>query len=384
MFSDLLFAMALLLLFAKAFGSVTARLRITSLPGELFAGMLLGPILGWVVPGATLGEVAQLGIVFFLFLVGLHTKAEDIKEHAYVGAGLALAGAVLSFAAGFFVGMVAFGDALAGVFLGVAIGSTSTVLSVRTLLDAGKLTHSVRRVFLTIDIADEIVAILSLALLSTYVATGTVDAWKTFTLLAAVLGFIVIILSAGKRAVGWGLSISERVKDDYLLITVPIAAAFIVAFASEHIGIAAVTGAFLAGMAMSESSFAEKHIIPRANVIGYGFLIPLYFAYTALSFDLASLTGPILAIVLVLGMLGALAKFIGCGLLSQLFGVSGRYSVTVGIGMIPRGEYSIVIAQIMLAAGVITGVLYSIVLGFVLVSVVLTPILLRLLVRERW
>lgn len=383
MSTELLLAMALLLLFAKALGTLTARVRITSLPGEIFAGILLGPVLHWVQPSATLGDVATLGIIFFMFLIGLHTKAEDLKENAYLGAGLAVAGAVLSFVAGFFVGLLMFGDPLAGVFLGVAIGSTSTVLSVRVMQDAGKLTHGVRKVFITIDVADEIIAILSLALLSSYVVTATIDVWKTFTLLAAVLGFIAIILSVGKRAVGWGLSISEKVRDEYLLITVPIAAAFIVAFASEHVGIAAVTGAFLAGMAMSESSFAEKHIIPKASIIGYGFLIPLYFAYTALSFDIAVFGNGLFAVVLILVVLGALAKFFGCGLLSRFLGVDAKDSTTIGIGMIPRGEYSIVVAQLMLAAGVITTVLYSMVLGFVVLSVVATPLLLRLLVRER-
>lgn len=377
----LLLDIALILILAKILGELAERLHVSQLVGEVVAGLILGPLLLIIKPAPFLEQIASFGILFLLFLIGLNTRFDDVRKDMYKGSVLAIAGAVLSFVAGFLIGYFVFNSVNTGVFLGIAILSTSTAITLRSLADIGEIKTRVYEVALAVNVADEVIAILALSLLTTYFTFGIVNIWTVVALFFVVLGFFLVILTVGSHAIGRFLELFKAVKDEHMIIAVPLVVIFAVAFLSEQIGIAGVTGAFLAGMAMSKSSLTESVIKPSIGTIGYGFFIPLFFAYSAIVMDLSAIQANISAI-LVLVAAAAVAKFAGIGLMSRFFRFAKREQRLLGASMIPRGEYAVVIAQLGLAAAVINQQVYSIVIAFVVISIVITPIVLRFMSKR--
>jgi Kef-type K+ transport system membrane component KefB len=379
---SMLFQIAIILIFAKILGEMSERLKFSSLLGEVIAGILVGPILGWVQPSSFLEQIAQFGAIFLMFIIGLNTRFDDLKKDVYHGSFLALFGAALSFAAGFAVGYYFFNSTAIGMVLGVAIASTSAVVSLRTLIDVGEFRTNLYHKITMVLTADNVIAILALALLTSYLTFGIVEIWKILALFFAVLGFFFLILSAGRKFVPPIVDAFGRLKDEQILLSIPLVVLFLVAFASEQVGIAGVTGAFLAGMAMNRSPLAESVIAPKVKTIGYGFFIPLFFAYASLSLDLNFLAANYY-IILVLLAAAAAAKFIGCGLASRIDRLKDREQTILGAAMIPRGEYAIIVAQAALGFAAVTPQVYTTIVSFVLLSILVTPLLLRL-VHRMW
>lgn len=378
----ILLDIALILIAAKVLGEISERLGFSPLVGEVVAGVLLGPVLLLIGPDPFLEQIAGFGILFLLFIIGLETNFDAVKKDAYRGSVLAILGAALSFAAGFFIGTTFFGSANTGIFMGIAMVSTSTAITLRSLIDVGEMKTRVYEMSLAIDMADEVIAILSLSLLVTYFTYGSVQIWTVVGLFFAVLGFFLLIMTAGTRIVNKFLEFFRVMKDEQILVAIPLVIVFFVAFLSEQTGIAGVTGAFLAGMAMSKSRMTESTILPKVKVLGYGFFIPLFFAYSAIIFDLAALENYWFVILLLL-VAGSLAKVVGCGYFSGFYKFGRREKMLIGIGMIPRGEYSIVIAQLALAAAIITSQLYTVVVAYVILSILITPVLMRFAAKQK-
>jgi len=317
-----------------------------------------------------------------LFLIGLHTRFDEFKKDIYKGSFLALTGALISFAAGFMIGYGVFSSFTTGIVLGVVLLSSSTAIALQSLADVGEFRTNLYNKLTAISSADDVVGILALSLLTTYLTYGTFEIWKVIALFFAVLGFFFLILTVGSKFVSRFLDAFKNVKDEQIMLSIPLVVLFIVAFISEHVGIAGVIGAFLAGIAMNRSPLAESVIAPKIKTIGYGFFIPLFFAYSAVILDLGTLVnygGMILLLVVAI----AFSKILGCGFLGSIYGFSKKEQLMIGIGMIALGEYSILVAQIALTAGAISQTVYTIVIAVVLISIVMTPVLMRIVHKSR-
>jgi Kef-type K+ transport system membrane component KefB len=377
----ILLSIALILLAAKIFGEIAERLKVSALVGEVFAGILLGPILLWVTPSPLLGQIANFGILFLLFIIGLETNFDYVKKEVYTGSYLAIAGCGLSFIFGFLVGLLIFNSVGIGVFLGFAILSTSTAITMRSLVDIGEFKTKIYNICLAIDIADEVLAILALSLLTAFLSYGSVRIWDVVGLFFAILGFFLLIITVGSKFIGRCLRVFQTMRDEQVIVAISLVIVFLVAFASENIGIAGVTGAFLAGVAMSKSHLTEPIIIPKMKIIGYGFFIPLFFAYSAVLMDINALVTSAGLIILLVAV-GLVAKLIGAGFFAGLFNFDRKEQFMIGISMLPRGEYSILIAQIALGASILSKELYTVIIAFVLITVILTPIILRAMQKK--
>ena len=374
---QVLLDIALILIVAKIFGEIAQRLKFSSLIGEILAGVLLGPVLLIVHPSDFLERVASFGILFLLFLIGMHTKFDEFKKDIYKGSFLAISGALISFAAGFIIGYGVFDSFVTGIVLGVVLLSSSTAIALQSLGDIGEFRTNLYNKLTAVSSADDVVGILALSLLTTYLTYGTVEIWKVVGLFFAVLGFFFLILTAGSKLVAKFLQAFSKVKDEQIMLSVSLVILFVVAFVSEQVGIAGVIGAFLAGMALNRSPIAESVIVPKIKTIGYGFFIPLFFAYSAIILDLGALVSYAGIIVLLLVAI-ALSKILGCGVFGSVYGFSRREQLMIGIGMIALGEYSILVAQIAFAAGVLSQAAYTIIIAVVLLSIILTPILMKI------
>jgi len=231
--------------------------------------------------------------------------------------------------------------------------------------------------FITMALADDVIAIIALSLL-VGLFSGTLLAFNNIgTLFFTVLGFILLVVTFGAKVIGYFIKALHLVKDEQTFFSITLAIIMVITFLSEKIGLAAITGAFLAGIAMSSISHRDELIAPKISTLGYSLLVPIFFAYSALFLEPAALISS-LGIILVILAVGIITKAIGSGFFARFFGFSAKSQRIIAIGMIPRGEYGIVISQVALAAGMLTKDVYTIMIAFIILTVILTSMLFSL------
>jgi Kef-type K+ transport system membrane component KefB len=372
--ATILLDLAILLIFAKVLGEVFERLKVHSMVGEIAGGLIAGPILHLVAPSPFLAEISLIGVTILLFLIGLETNFDEVKGHVYQGSILGTLAAVSAFLGGLAVGYFVLGSLITGVVIGVALMSTSTAIPVKLLIDRGEFRSKVGQMLVAVAMADDIVTILSLSMLSSFLVLGTLQIWHGATLFLSMIGFILLIVTAGSKFIAKVLHGTGKMRDSEVLAAIPLAIVFLLAWVSENLGIAAVTGAFLAGMAVARSSLAEHIIVPKVKTVGEGFFIPLFFAYSALLVDLSLLAQYWWLVAVLIGV-GVATKAVVSGWVAGWFGFHGRDRKIIGLGMVPRGEYGIVVSQIALALGAISNQIYGAVIALVVFSIIITPVL---------
>lgn len=371
------FEIGIILLLAKLFGEVTRRLKLSSIVGEVIAGIAVGSIFHFR-PDHFLEIISGIGILILVFLIGLETRFEEIKKDVYRGSILAIIGSLFTFVGGLILGELIFGSINTGIVIGIAMISTSTAIPIKALMDRGELRTPVGKILVVISVADDIIAILALSIMSNFFSTGTIGFWSVSGLFLIMLGFIYFTLTVGMKTVEKIISfVGYHIKDEQALVAVPIAVALATAALSQRLDLAAVTGAFIAGMIMGRSVFTRSIIIPKIETVGFGFFIPIFFAYSGMLVDITSISQT-WWIIVSLVVIGSLTKIIGSGFFAKFFGYGRREQVIIAISMVPRGEYGIVISQLALAIGVISGSIYTILLSFVVATIVITPFLFRL------
>ncbi|MBI2173378.1 MAG: cation:proton antiporter [Candidatus Aenigmarchaeota archaeon] len=371
------FEIGIILLLAKLFGEVTRRLKLSSIVGEVIAGIAVGSIFHFR-PDHFLEIISGIGILILVFLIGLETRFEEIKKDVYRGSILAIIGSLFTFVGGLILGELIFGSINTGIVIGIAMISTSTAIPIKALMDRGELRTPVGKILVVISVADDIIAILALSIMSNFFSTGTIGFWSVSGLFLIMLGFIYFTLTVGMKTVEKIISfVGYHIKDEQALVAVPIAVALATAALSQRLDLAAVTGAFIAGMIMGRSVFTRSIIIPKIETVGFGFFIPIFFAYSGMLVDITSISQT-WWIIMSLVVIGSATKIIGSGFFAKFFGYGRREQVIIAISMVPRGEYGIVISQLALAIGVISGSIYTILLSFVVATIVITPFLFRL------
>jgi Kef-type K+ transport system membrane component KefB len=374
-------SLGLLLGIAKIFGELTERLKLSSLVGEIFAGILLGPILGIVVPNDIISFLAYLGALCLLFLGGLSTNFDEIKGDVYTASALAMGGGLFSLFLGFLVSLYFLGDILPALIIGFSLVGTSTVITIRSLIELGEFHSRPGKMLLAIEMADEVLSIIILSIAATIASRTTILASDIMNLFFLVLGFFLFVLTFGSKVVNGFLHIIRTMKDEQIILSISLSIVFLIAFLSEQVGVAAITGAFLTGMAMNKSQLVEPVIVPKVKTLGYGFLIPLFFAYSAINMNIHSLFQSI-GLIISLLVVAFVGKFVGSGIFSKFFGFREKEQYIIGIGTVPRGEFTIILAQIGFAASLITTQVYTAIISFVIVTIVITPILLTMV--KKW
>jgi len=374
---EILLDLALIILFANVLGEITRRMKMSPLVGQITAGLIAGPVLGIVHPNEVLEIFSFLGIMILAFLIGLETRFADIQKDVYVGSALAISGALLTFIAGFLVGDIIFADWKTGIVLGIAMISTSTAIPLKILIDRGQYHTRMGKVFAIMAIADDVIAILALSLLVAFFSGAGISFTKVSSLFFAILGFIFLVYTVGDKLINKFVNAFTIMHDENIFLAIPMAIVFVVAFVSESIGLAAISGAFLTGMALSRSELKNSLITPKINVLGYSFIIPVFFAYSALFIDIPTVYRHYNVILLLL-FAGVIAKAIGSGYFSRFAGFDSRAQRIFAIGMIPRGEYGIVISQVALARGLVSTEIYTLLISFIVLTVILAPILFSL------
>ena len=378
--ADVLTDLFIVLLAAKLGDELFRRLRQPTLVGEILAGLLVGPaVFGLVEPTDVLEVFAELGVVFLLFWVGLETRLSELREVGSTAVSVGVLGVVVPFVAGVGLG-AALGESTAtSLFLGAALVATSVGITSAVLIELGVLERRTSRTILGAAIVDDILALLLVAVAAGVAAEGGVDIGSIALTAAVALAFVGFIALGGTTllAARPGLLHAPRFSESPLLPAVIICLGL--AALSAHIGLAAIIGAFLAGMIVAETrhqSPIEEEIAPL-----YAFFPPFFFAFIGLEVSLAAFGD--LDTLLQLGAVTVLAvatKFAGAYLGAMRM---GRHDAAfVGVGMVPRGEVGIIVAGIGNTTGTIDAELFAIIVAMSVLTTLLVPPVLRRLASE--
>lgn len=368
-----------LLVAAKAGDELMRRLRQPVVIGEILAGVLIGPSVFGVVDASEMTELfAEIGVIFLLFWVGLNTHISDLTRVGRIAVMVGLFGVVFPVGAGLAVGL-AFGEPLTtGLFIAAALAATSVGITAAVMRELGILDSRAARVILGAAVVDDVLALVLLSVAVGLADDGSISALNAIATIALAVAFIGFVTFGGTRLLRSrpALLQAPRFAESPLLPAVILCLGL--ALISVEIGMAAVIGAFIAGMIVGET---QEHAAVEPEVAPlYAFFAPFFFVSIGLVVDLSSLASA--------GALGALAglttlacatKYVGARIGAR--SMSRLEARIVATGMIPRGEVGLIVAALGASAGVVDHSLYAVIVGVTLLTTVLAPPLMRRVVR---
>ena len=373
--ADVLVALFVVLLAAKIGDEIFKRLRQPALVGEILAGVMIGPsVLGLVEPTETLEVFAELGVVFLLFWVGLETRLSEMRAVGAAATRVGVLGVIVPFAAGYGAGIVAGESGATSVFIGAALVATSVGITSAVLIELGALTTRAARTILGAAVIDDILAMVLLAVAVGVAEEGGVDLTSILVVVAIALAFVLFVALGGTRVVARWPDIFHAPKfSESPLLPAVILCLGLAAFAAQ-IGLAAIIGAFLAGLVVAETK--DRHDFEEEVAPLYAFFPPFFFAFIGIEVDLDAFVDPVtLAVLAGLTALAFATKFGAAWLAARPMGA--RDARVVGLGMVPRGEVGIIVAGIGATAGVLEPDLFAVIVGMSILTTLLIPPLLR-------
>jgi len=373
---QVLLSLFIVLVAAKLAAELFERLRQPAVVGEIIAGVIIGPaVLNVVQPTDVLEALAEVGVIFLLFTVGLETRPSDIFRVGGRATLVAVLGVVVPFIGGWGLLSLWRGHSwLEAVFLGAAMVATSVGITVRVLSGMGLIAAKASRVILTAAVIDDVIGLLVLAVASS-LATGRVNYFHLGLLAALAIGFSVLVVAFGSRVVGRVRGRIGSLRIDHSLLIFALVLCFGLAALASVIGIAGIVGAFLAGVALSEAT--EGTGLHHQSQALTEFTTPFFLATIGMKLNLTVFsTSEVLLLSVAVIILAILTKLVGCGLGAARMG--RRRAVQVGVGMIPRGEVGIVVAQIGIGMSAISDAVYGVVLTMVVITTIAAPPLIKL------
>jgi len=378
--ADVLLTMFIIVASAKLMAEIFERLRQPAVVGEILAGVLIGPAaLGWVQPTEWIGILAQFGVIFLLFMVGLETKPQDIYKVGKRGMLVGTLGVILPFVAGYAVASVWGGSFVESMFIGAALVATSVGITARVLGSMGLLERETSRVILAAAVIDDILGLIILSIVSSVGTTG-IDLITLAKTAGLAIVFTIIVGFFGSKLMTRAAPKVQNLQIRRPFFTIGLILCLGLSVASIYFGVAAIIGAFLAGMAMAEATEENQKMHQLTSGVTE-FFVPFFLVNVGMQLNLSVFReGSMVAFALVITIVAVITKFIGGGLGG--WGMRRREMAQVGIGMVPRGEVGIVVAQIGLGLAVISEQFFASVVFMAVATTLIAPPLIKYLFAE--
>lgn len=370
----------IIVLAAAAAGELMARLRQPAIIGELAVGIVLGPsLLGLIKPSETLSSIAAIGAVVLMMLVGLETRIDDLKRIGGSASAVAVLGVVLPLAFGFlyfyYLGF-SFNEAA---FVGAALVATSVGITARVLSDMGAINETAGRIILAAAVIDDVLGLLVLAIVKGFSSGHGANPLGIVLLGAGMLAFLAMFMVFGVRAAHKHSAWVARLASGEAPFIVALAVMLGLAAFADRFGLAAIIGAFLAGVFLGETTHSSE-LVKRMRPISH-MLTPIFFVLMGTYVDVSFLGQPrVLSIIAVLLTLAILGKTIAGALGTIRHGK--RVMLQTGLGMVPRGEVGLIIGLMGLSLHVISPVVYTIIVAVSVLTTLVTPFFLKAAFRQ--
>lgn len=388
-YSYLLF-LAIILISTKVLGLFSRKIHMPAVVGALLAGVILGPSGLHLISldgetGMFLEMMAEIGVILLMFNAGLETDLSELKKNgvasfvtAMVGVIVPLLGGFLGYALYFGIDFADYDEVLKAVFVGVVLTATSVSITVETLREIGKLKGKVGTTILGAAVIDDIVGVIVLTIV-TSLKDPNVDVVSLivkillYFVFIAVVTFVILKL---KNVIA-GQDEKRRV------VILSVAFCFIMAYISEEFfGIADITGAYFAGLMLCTSKVGP-YVSRRCDIPSYLIFSPVFFASVGLKVTLGGMNASIWIFSMVLLVIAILTKVVGCGLGARCCKCTNKEALQIGVGMISRGEVALIVAQKGYQCGMLDDVLFAPIVVVVIVTTLITPVLLKIVMKDK-
>jgi Kef-type K+ transport system membrane component KefB len=390
LFLQLAFLLSIILLSAKMAGYLSVRFGQPSVLGELLVGILLGPSIINLLNlsfiehelAETVAKLGELGVLLLMFLAGLELHFDEMKRNLRVAVFAGLMGVVWPVLLGWGVGLLFGLDQSASIFLGLTLGATSVSISAQTLIELKALRSRVGLSLLGAAVFDDILIIL---LLSVFLALqggggGTSD---ILLIIVRMILFLVLSIMFGLWALPWIIRRFSSLPVSQGLLTISLVIMLAYGIASEYLGgMAAITGAFLAGLMLARTHEKER-IESGMHALAYGLFVPIFFVNIGLSINLREFQLQALLFTIVVILVAISGKWLGSGWGAWLGGLSKHESIQLGAGMISRGEVGLIVASVGVKDKLVSAEEFSAIVVMVLITTLVTPPILRALFSQK-
>jgi Kef-type K+ transport system membrane component KefB len=393
-----LLAMVVVIAVARALGAVFRKLHQPQVTGEIVAGILLGPsFLGWVAPGVAsqllstavvpyLAVISQIGVVLYMFLVGLELDTDQLRQRTQASIAISHASIVVPFLLGATVALwlyprysthnVSF--TVFALFIGVAMSVTAFPVLARILTDRGMQKSRMGVLALACAAVDDVTA---WCLLAVVVGVARAESGKLLLTLATTVGFIAFLFLVGKRGALWLVRRQIKVgRTTQGMFAMVCAALLLAALITERIGIHALFGAFLLGSLIPHDSALARDIREKSEDLVLVLLLPVFFAFTGLRTQLGLLNGArywlACALIIVVASVG---KFGGSFLAARWTGSDWREAASLGVLLNTRGLMELIVLNVGLDLGVLSPALFTIFVMMAVITTLATAPILHLL-----
>ncbi|ELC8450660.1 cation:proton antiporter [Clostridium perfringens] len=383
---EFLFDLALILISTKLFGLITKKVRMPQVVGALVAGVILGPaVLNVLSETEFIQKLAELGVIVLMFTAGLETDINQLKKTGKASFIIAVLGVIIPLAGGFFIASIFnkgndVNTILQNVFIGIILTATSVSITVETLKEMGKLNTRAGNAILGAAIIDDILGIIALTI-TTSLADPSIN---VIIVLAKIVMFFIFAGFAGYLFHWAFIKLDERYQRDLRrFVIIAFVFCLLLSFcAEEFFGVADITGAFIAGLVISDSN-RSKYLNSRFETLSYMLLSPIFFASIGIKVQLTAMTKTIFIFAILLLIVAILSKVLGCALGAKLCKYSNREAIQIGTGMISRGEVALIVANKGISMGLMLPEFLAPVVIVVVVTTIVTPILLKVVFNNK-
>ena len=376
---------------ARIFGEIFERLKLSAIVGELIAGiviggplfMMIGVDISFFMDAGSLQQFSQIGILLLLFIVGLEINIKDIRKIGKKCLTISITEVLVALAGGFLTGYFLIKqDYKFAIFFGLLFTATSIGVTVRTLSTLGKLDTRVGRAALSVAVLDDFLAlILVLVLGGTLFPDPDVNPLLEILYLAIFIVAVVIIIPQILKLLEKRFNIFSRSSTHHFSIGIIFALLVSLSFFASFLGFSGAIIAFLLGLSIQRNTIIVKEIKETFVKVGEGIFIPLFFFTVGATFQLDWKIFTLVNLLIIPIAIGskALGTFIG----GTITGFKPKEATQLAVGMMPRAEIVIIIAEIGLLNGIFTQDIFSMAILLVLVTVLITPFMLKLVFREK-
>ena len=378
-----------LVLLALLAGMLCSLVRIPKLVGEIVVGIAIANL---TINGQSIFSLlelsdpqnfavfqvfAELGVIFLLFTVGLETPFHELRRVGGMATMVAVLGVILPFVTGLVLMLFLNFSTIESLFVAAALVATSVGITARVIKDMGKMETTEARVILAAAVIDDVLGLIILAIVSGMSSGGHLDLLDVAVVAGLAVGFVLIVmfittliprLRQARRKTDTTTKRQRRI--EVSLLPLALIVCFGLSALASYLDLAAIVGAFLAGMLFAEFNdlWPGKERFEPINE----FLVPFFFLFIGLQVDLGQFSSlDIILLAIAITVLAIITKYVGCSIGARKMG-RGSANI-VGVGMIPRGEVGIIIASIGLTTGALTNNLFSIVVFMSLATTIIAP-----------
>lgn len=365
-----IFSLFVIFLAAKLSAEIFERIRQPAVVGEILAGVLIGPsLLGLVQQTELTKALAEIGVMLLLFTVGLEISPKALFQVGKRAFLVAVLGVIVPFFAGWLLLELWGEPTIEGIFLGAAMVATSVGITARVLASLGVLSTQTSQVIMGAAVIDDVLGLIILSIVSS-MAKGKINYGELILTAGLSIGFTLFMIFVGTKLVNKSRSSLERLKIGHAFFIFGLILCLGLSLLATYVGVAAIIGSFLAGMALSEST-DDTELHQQSGAV-MEFLLPFFLVGIGLQLDLTVFKDKQVIILTILATIVAvITKLTACGLAALPMG--RREALQVGMGMVPRGEVGIIVAQIGLGLGVMSSALYGVVVFMSVATTLIAP-----------